>query len=211
MKVRSFPVSLILLAAPLLAQAPTPLVHSSDLGFTYAIPSDWQVVDASATLPTVQQQVTQNASSDDEKKGIACVQVALTARHGDPTSVIVVMALPFACFQQEMTDKDLPGFASGASEGLKQILDITDAVHSSYALGSHDVWIERAKGSAKANPSVHFSVETACTLLKKAAVCWMTTAADDGAMQTFEHGAVTLDQDPAAALVPPTAFDKKST
>lgn len=209
MKVRSFPVLLILLAAPLLAQAPSPLVHSSDLGFTYAIPSDWQVVDASATLPTVQQQVTQNAASDDEKKGIACVQVALTARHGDPTSVIVVMALPFSCFQQEMTDKDLPGFASGASEGLKQILDITDSVHSSYELGSHNVWIERAKGSAKANPAVHFSVETACTLLKKAAVCWMTTAADDGAMQAFEHGAVTLDQDPAPALVPPTAFDKK--
>jgi hypothetical protein len=209
MKLRSFPVLLILLAAPLLAQAPKPLVHSSDLGFTYAIPSDWQVVDASATLPTVQQQVTQNASSDDEKKGISCIQVALTARHGDPTSVIVVMALPFACFQQEMTEKDLPGFASGASEGLKQVLDITDAANASYALGSHSVWIERAKGTAKANPEVHFSVETACTLLKKAAVCWMTTAADDAALQTFEHGAVTLDQESPTALVPPTAFDKK--
>ena len=211
MKVRYFPVILILLAASLLAQAPTPLVHSSNLGFTYAIPSDWQVVDASATLPTVQQQVTQNAGSDDEKKGIACVQVALTARHGDPASVIVVMALPYACFQQEMTDKDLPGFASGASEGLKQILDITDAVTASYALGSHNVWIERAKGTAKANQEVHFSVETACTLLKKAAVCWMTTAADDGAMQTFEHGVVTLDQEAPTALVPATAFDKKGS
>ncbi|MGA2848250.1 MAG: hypothetical protein ABSE46_04575 [Terracidiphilus sp.] len=201
---------LILAAAPLLAQAPTPLVHSSDLGFTYAIPSDWQVVDASATLPTVQQQVTQNAAGDDTKKGIACVQVALTARHGDPASVIVVLALPYACFQQEMTDKDLPGFATGASEGLKQILDITDAVTASYALGSHNIWIERAKGTAKANPELHFSVETACTLLKKAAVCWMTTASDDAAMQTFEHGAVTLDQEAPAVLVPPTAFDKKA-
>jgi len=122
----------------------------------------------------------------------------------------VVMALPFACFQQEMTDKDLPGFASGASEGLKQILDITDAVTASYALGSHNVWIERAKGAAKAKPELHFSVETACTLLKKAAVCWMTTAADDAAMQTFEHGAVTLDQEAPTALVPATAFDKKA-
>jgi hypothetical protein len=209
MKVRSFPVLLILLAAPLLAQAPKPVVHSSDLGFTYAIPSDWQVVDASATLPTVQQQVTQNAGSDDEKKGIACVQVALTARHGDPASVIVVMALPFACFNQEMTEKDLPGFATGASEGLKEILDITDAATASYMLGSHSVWIERAKGTAKANPEVHFSVETACTLLKKAAVCWMTTAADDAAMQTFEHGAVSLDQEAPTELVPATAFDKK--
>jgi hypothetical protein len=210
MKVRTFPLLLIFLAAPLLAQAPTSLVHSSDLGFTYAIPSDWQVVDASATLPTVQQQVTQNAASDDTKKGIACVQVALTARHGDPTSVIVVMALPFDCFKQEMTEKDLPGFASGASEGLKQILDITDAVTASYPLGAHNVWIERAKGAPKANPELKFSVETACTLLKKAAVCWMTTAADDAAMQTFEHGSVTLDQEAPTPLVPATAFDKKT-
>jgi len=210
MKVRSYPVYLMLLAAPLLAQAPTPLVHSSNLGFTYAIPSEWQVVDASATLPNVQQQVTQNAGSNDEKKGIACVQVALTARHGDPASVIVVMALPYACFQQEMTDKDLPGFASGASEGLKEILDITDAATASYTLGSHSVWIERAKGIAKAKPELHFSVETACTLLKKAAVCWMTTAADDAALQTFEHGAVSLDQEAPTALVPPTAFAKKA-
>ena len=209
MKVWSYPVFLILVAVPLLAQAPKPLVHSSDLGFTYAIPSDWQVVDASATLPTVQQQVTQNAGSDDTKKGISCVQVALTARHGDPASVIVVLALPYACFQPEITDKDLPGFASGASEGVKQILDMTDVVTASYSLGSHSVWIERAKGTAKAKPDVHVSVETACTLLKKAAVCWMTTATDDAAMQTFEHGAVTLDQEAPTALVPATAFEKK--
>jgi hypothetical protein len=72
------------------------------------------------------------------------------------------------------------------------------------------VWIERARGSAKANPELHFSVETACTLLKKGAVCWMTTAADDAAMQTFEHGSVTLDQEAPTALVPPAAFDKKT-
>ena len=210
MKVRSFPLLLTLLAAQLLAQAPSPLVHASDLGFTYAIPSDWQVVDPSATLPSVQQQVTQNAGSDDTKKGIGCAQVVLNARHGNPTSVIVVMARPFACFQQEMTDKDLPGFGTGASEGLKQILDITDPVTASYALGSHNVWIERSKGTAKANPEVHFSVETVCTLLKKAAVCWITTASDDAALQTFEHGAVALDQDAPTALVPATAFDKKT-
>jgi hypothetical protein len=210
MKVRSFPVLFALLVAPLLAQAPAPLVHSSDLGFTYAIPSDWQVVDASATLPTVQQQVTHNAASDDTKNGIGCAQVVLDAHHGNPVSVIVVMARPFACFQPEMTAKDLPGFATGASEGLKQILDITDAVTASYTLGSHNVWIERAKGTAKGKPELHFTVETACTLLKKAAVCWMTTASDDAALRTFEDGAVSLDQDAPTALVPATAFDKKA-
>ena len=211
MKVRTAPALLILLAAPLLAQAPTPLVHSSDLGFAYAIPSEWQVVDASATLPTMQQQMTQNAASDDTKKGIGCALVVLNARHGNPASVITVTALPFECFNQEMTEKDLPGFASEASEGLKQILDITDPVDASYTLGTHPVWIERAKGTAKAKPELHFSVETACTLLKKAAVCWMTTAEDDAALQTFEHGAVTLDQEAPTELVPPTAFDKKAS
>jgi len=47
--------------------------------------------------------------------------------------------------------------------------------------------------------------------LKKAAVCWMTTAEDDAALQTFEHGAVTLDQEAPTELVPPTAFDKKAS
>jgi hypothetical protein len=136
--------------------------------------------------------------------------VVLDAHHGNPVSVIEVMARPFACFQQEMTDKYLPDFATGASEGLKQILNITDAVTASYTLGSHNVWIERAKGTAKAKPELHFSVETACTLLKKAAVCWITTAADDAGLQTFEHGAVALDQEPPTALVPATAFDKKA-
>jgi hypothetical protein len=209
MKIYSFPALLILVVAPLLAQAPASLVHSSDLGFTYTMPSDWQVIDTAATLPAVQEKTPQNAAGDDTKKGIGCAKVVLTARHGNPASVIVVMALPLACSQQEMTDKDLPGFATGASEGLKQILDITDAANASYVLGTHTVWIERAKGTAKAKPDLHFSVETACTLLKKAAVCWMTTAVDDAALQSFEHGAVTLDGDAPIALVPPTAFDKK--
>jgi hypothetical protein len=37
----------------------------------------------------------------------------------------------------------------------------------------------------------------------------MAVAADDAALKTFEHGAVTLDDEPPVALVPATAFDKK--
>jgi len=198
----------------LFAQSPTPTpatpqVHSSALGFNYSIPSDWEVVDSSATLPTVQQQVTQNATSEDEKKGIACAQVALTARHGSPPSVVVVVALPFDCFGQQMTPGDLPGFASGASEGLKKSFDITDPNHVTYSLGTHSMWIERAKGSPLGHPDMPYTVETVCTILKKGAVCWMALAANDAGLQTFEHGAVTIDGEAAPALVPAGTFSKK--
>jgi hypothetical protein len=217
MKARLSATFLVLCSVALLAQAPAPApptpataqTHTSDLGFSYTIPADWEVVDTQPTLPAVQQQVTQNATTEDEKKGIACVQIALTARHGTPPSVVVVVALPFACFGQEMTDKDLPGFASGASEGLKKTFDISDPVHGAYSLGAHSFWIERATGSVIGHPEVKYTVETVCSVLKKGAVCWMTMAADDAAMQIFEHGSVTLDGEAPAALVPAAAFDKK--
>jgi hypothetical protein len=209
MSSRSFPAVLLLLSTPLLAQAPAAQTHSSDIGFTYSIPSDWEVVDTSATLPAVKQKVESDATSEDEKKGAVCIQVALTARHGTPASVVVVVALPFACFGQEMTEKDLPGFASGASEGLKKTFDIANPVHGAYTMGSHNVWIERAKGNLKGHPEIQYTVETVCSILKKGAVCWMDMSADDAALQIFEHGSVALDGEAPAALVPATAFDKQ--
>jgi hypothetical protein len=167
------------------------------------------VIDSQASLPMVKDQATQNASSDEEKKGVECVQVVLTARHGDPASVIVEVALPLGCFGQEMSEKDLPGFASGASEGLKQTFDVGEPVFGSYALGSHNMWIERAKGTPKGHPELPYTMEISCSLLKKAAVCWMTLAADDAALATYEHGRVTLDGEAPVALVPGSAFDKK--
>jgi hypothetical protein len=221
MKARLIATFLVLCTAPLLAQAPASAsapapapapatqTHASDLGFSYSLPTDWQVIDSSASLPAVQQQVTKNAATEDEKKGIGCVQIALTARHGTPATVVVVVGLPFDCFGQQMTSKDLPGFATGASEGLKQTFDISDPVYGAYSLGTHDLWIERAKGIPKGHPESLYTVEIACSLLKKGAVCWMTMAADDEGLKTFEHGAVTLDGEAPAALVPTTAFDKK--
>lgn len=202
------------LAMPLFAQAQAPAPtasqsHSSDLGFSYELPKEWDVVDSQATLPTVKDQASQNATSDAEKKGVECVQVVLTARHGNPASVIVEVALPFECFGQEMTEKDLPGFASGASEGLKQTFDVGEPQLGSYSLGSHKMWIERAKGTPKANPEISYTVEIACGLVHKAAVCWMTMAADPAALDIYEHGAITLDGEKPVALVPPSAFQNK--
>lgn len=191
------------------SQAPALQAHPSDLGFTYSLPSEWEVVATPSSLADMKQQQTQSATSEDEKKGVACVQLALTARHGDPVSVVVVMELPFDCFGQTMGDKDLPGFAQGASEGIKQSFDVTDPVYGSYTVGSHSMWAERAKGTPKGHPELPYTMEIACSLLKKGAVCWMAMAADDSALKTFESGPVALEGETPAALVPPTAFEKK--
>ena len=117
-----------LCTASLPAQAPsrTSETHTSPLGFSYSLPNDWDVVDTQPTLPEMKRQQSQNASTDQEKKGIQCVQVALTARHGTPASVVVVVALPFDCFGQQMTEKDLPGFVQGASQGIKRSFVVSD-------------------------------------------------------------------------------------
>lgn len=211
MNARLFTAFLVLCGAPLLAQTPSPssYSHLSDLGFAYSIPADWEVVDTKASLPDVKQKQAQTATSDEEKKGIECVQVALTARHGTPASVIVVVQLPYACFGQPMTEKDLPGFAQGASEGLKKTFNMTNPVYGAYTLGTHSLWIDRAKGTIKDHPEAAYTIETVCSLLKNGAVCWMAMAADNAGLETFEHGNVTLDGEAPAALVPSTAFDKQ--
>ncbi len=213
MKVRVLATLFVFCCAALRAQAPAAApssqTHSSAIGFTYALPSDWEVVDTAPSLPVVRQEVTKTATSEAEKKGIACVQVALTARQGSPSSVVVVVALPFDCFGETMTEKDLPGFASGASEGLKNTFNISDPVYGSYSLGTHSLWIERAAGAVKDHPEMNYTVETVCSVLKKGAVCWMAMAADDAHLRVFEQGLVTLDSEAPAALVPADAFQKK--
>lgn len=200
--------------APLVAQAHAPVTaaprtYTNNLGFTYTFPADWDVVDMSSTLPEARQQAQQSATTEAEKQGAACIQIALSARHGSPTSTVVALALPFACLGSVMTDKNIPGMAAGAVEGIQQNLDIAEPVYGSYALGSHTVWIERVKGTLKANPQAQYTIETVCSLVKKGAVCWMAMASDDAALATFEHGVVTLDHEAPAALVPATAFDTK--
>jgi hypothetical protein len=218
------PLTFLLLASfPLLAQAPAPgpgdsITHTSAIGFSYTLPADWQVVDfpAPPTLSGIKKQAQQNATNKDEKKGmedekkdVSCVQVAFTARHGDPASVIVVVQLPFDCLGQTATEKDLPGFAQGASAQLKQQFDFTEAKQGSYSLGSHSMWIERSKGALRGHRETPCTTEITCTVLKKGAVCWMDIATDTASLHSFEQGQVVLEGDSPTALVPATAFDKK--
>ena len=199
---------LVLARAVLSAQAPAQAsyIYSDPVGFSYAVPADWEVVDARASLPQLKEKASQAAAGETEKKGVACVQVGLTARHGDPASVIVVETLPFDCFGQQLTQDDLPEFGTGAFEGLKQNFDLVNPEQSAYALGSHHLWIERAQGAPKGQPGKRYTVELACGLLTKAAVCWMAMASDAAALAVFEQSAVTLDSDPPTALVPATVF-----
>jgi hypothetical protein len=189
------------------APVPTipPQVENTDVGFSYSLPSDWVFV----PLPPPPKVTVPYPQLVAPKKGDACIEVAFTAKHGTPASVVVVLALPFACYGQALTATDLPGFGDGAAEGLKQAFDVTGPLEGNYTLGSHTVWIERAKGTPKGHPENPFTFEIACTLLDKGAACWMTMAADDASLQAFEQSPVVLDGDSEAALVPASAFPPK--
>jgi len=179
---------------------------SEELGFSFTLPGDWQVMDTSAAA---KEQARQSAATEEDKKGLACVQVGLTARHGIPPSVMTEAALPFDCYGQQMTQAELPGFAASASASLEQNFDLGQPEYGSYMVGAHSFWIERVKGSVKGQAAMQYTIEIACSVTRKAAVCWMTMAADAAALSTFEHAPVSLDGETPAALVPANAFEKK--
>jgi hypothetical protein len=207
---------LFLCASPLSAQAPASApvvvpaqVHTNDIGFSYNLPSDWEVVDIQSSVPAIKDKVEKEATSEGEKIGASCSQVALTARHGTPSSVVVVIVVPYSCLGQEFTAKDLPDFGAGVSEGLKSTFVISNSVYGDYSLGSHRLWIERASGKLRDNPDAAYTVETVCSLLKKGAVCWMVMALDSSSLHTIEQGALSLEGEAAPGLVPVNAFDKR--
>jgi hypothetical protein len=185
----------------------SPQDSSVTVGFSYVLPPDWTVVGIKPS-PSTQTAQQQSLNTQGTTKGTACIRVPMTARRGNPSSVIVVVELPFDCYGQPMTEQDLAGFGRGAADGLKQEFDLIDPVFGLYSLGSHRLWIERAKGSPKGHPETQYTMEIACSLLKKGAACWMTMAADEASLRSFENGSVTLEGDPATPLVPADAFDK---
>lgn len=200
-----------LFCAPLFAQATAPAAntthtYSNPLGFSYDLPSDWQVVDSQPALPEVKEKTTLSGTGQTKKEGVACTQLSLTARHGDPVSVIDQVVLPFGCAGRPLTQDDLPGLGAGAAEGIKQNFDIGEPQVVSYTLGAHRLWAERAQGNPKSQPDKHYTIEISCVLLSKAAACWLTMAADPASLAVFENSAVTLESDPPAPLVPAGTF-----
>ncbi len=185
------------------AAAPAQLaqVENGDVGFSYGLTSDWEIV----ALPTAHA-VSVPYPELMAKKGDACVEVVFTAKRGTPASVVVVIALPFACYGQSLKASDLANFGAGAAEGLKQTFEVTNVVQGNYTLGSHAIWIERAKGTPKGHAGEPFIFETACTVLTKGAVCWVTMAADRDSLHAFQRAPVTLDGEISPELVPPHSF-----
>lgn len=188
-------------------------VENIDIGFSFSLPGEWQVVAEVPALPVQQQKAeqkapTQKAPTAEVRQGIACIDIPLTAQRGSPASVIVIVALPFECFGQTMKYDDLPGFGEGATEGLKQTLSIMEPIRASYSLAGHRIWIQRAKATPKGKTAPVYTVEIACTVLEKGAVCWLAQAADAAGLEAFEHATVTLDGVKAEALVPKDVFVK---
>jgi hypothetical protein len=212
MKASFFVVLLILFGTRGMAQAPSTTAatqtYSSDIGFSYSLPADWEVVDMSAALKAEQERTKAAEGSDQEKRGVGCMQIAMTAHHGTPASMIMAMALPTSCIGSEMSEKDLPGFGMGASQGIQQQFDLGEPVVATYSLGSHSAWIARFAATLKDSSHRPYTVETVCALLKKGSVCWMVLAADDDALATFEHGFATLDGETPVPLVPADVFVK---
>jgi hypothetical protein len=173
-------------------------VQRVDIGFSSSLPADWQIVAA----PPASKAVLPYPAAVAPKKGDACIDVAMTARHSGSASVVVVLALPFDCYGQTLAASDLRNFGLGAAEGLKRSFVIMSQAQRDYSLGSHPVWIERADGTPKGRPENPYTFEIACTVLEKGAACWMTMAADAASLNDFEHEAVTLDGDRLHALVP---------
>src|SRR5580658_6140173 len=178
-----------------------PEVKDTNIGFSYSLPAGWETEASAPAKPDVPYPTVEAP-----KKGNACAQAELTARHGTPFSVVVVVALPFDCYGQSLTNENMADFTAGASEGLKQTFEVTNTVMNNYALGSHTVWVERASGTVKGQPESKYTLEVACTLMVKGAACWMTMAADATDLQAFEQEPVTLEGDTFDAIVPSNAI-----
>lgn len=180
--------------------AQAPQASSKSIGFSYNLPEDWEVVKAAPAPPS--------NLPPEVRKGAACTEIPLTARHGDPISSIVVVALPFDCFGETMSEKDLPEFGAGVLAGLKQTFDFANPLTASYKLAGHAMWINRMKATPRGKTAPVFTIEIACTLLTKGAVCWLAQAADMESLRVFEHSPVTLENVAAGRLVPKDVFVK---
>lgn len=189
--------------------APEATVYKSDMGFSYAYPTVWELVDTKPMLPAAQLNAQDKATSDPEKRGAACAQVGFLVRHGAPASVIMSLALPSDCFGQHFAQSDLPSVGEGMSQGLKKNFNIVDSTYSAYKLGAHNVWVERAKGTPQNQPQPVYTIETACTIVEKGMVCLLTLAADADALSTFETGRIAFEGDDPLPLVPTGTFEAK--
>lgn len=192
------------------AKPAVPVTFTSDAGFSYTYPSDWELVDAKPMLPVAKMHAQDKASSDVERQAAGCTQISLLLRHGIPRSSIVVVVLPYSCVDFSLKQSDLVSVAGGMAQGLSKGFTLAEPVYAAYKLGTVEFAAERAKGLPKAHPEASMTLETTCGMLKSAMVCWMGFAQDEAAIRTFESGATSIDNGPARPLVPAGTFEQKT-
>ena len=198
---------------PVDGTTPKPLIStfSSDMGYSYTYPSGWEVVDMKPAMPVIRQKVEESATSAEEKKGAECAQIDLMLRNRSPLSMIEIMSMKNNCFDMKLNSDNLAAFGLSVDEGLKKSLDVSNPVYSAYKLGSHRMWIEKATASIRNSTLNNSILEVSCTILHKGFICLVTFAHDSDALNIFESGKVTLDEDAPIALVPEGVFDPKKT
>ena len=182
------------------------VAYQSDLDFSYTYTSDWDVVDTKPMMPALHMQTEDKAGSDPEKRAAGCVQIGLLLRRGDPASVVMAISLPWECLGKTYLNSDLPAFGGGVAKGLTRGFDVKDPVYGSYKLGTHYFWIERMEGTSKQHPEFHRTIEAACTLLKKGAVCMTGLLSNDADSAIFEQSRIALEGEAATQLIPANAF-----
>lgn len=207
MKGRLLFCTLLWAALPAVAQTPALTPHVTPIGFTINLDADWTEIDMSAQMAAARQQVAQAAISEVEKRGITCLEMPLTARHGNPPSMLTVVDLPWSCMGIQATEKDLPGFGMGALQNLRQQFEMEEPATSTFALGHHAGWTARAKATPRGT-QLGYTIEVACTLVEKGSVCAMIVAADATTLSHFEQLPVVLDGTSFPALVPAGTYGK---
>jgi hypothetical protein len=185
------------------------VTFTSDAGFSYSYPADWDVVDSKPMLPAIQMQAKDKADGELERQGVDCTQVGLLLKHKSLQSSIIVLVLPYSCVGSAIKQTDLAAVASGIAEGIKKNYDLENPAYAAYKLGKFGFSAERSQATSKAHPELTFTLETTCGLLSKDMVCWMAFARDDAAISVLEAGKTSLEGAPALPLVPTATFAGK--
>ena len=187
------------------------LTYTSEMGFSFTYPSDWEVMNMQTTLPEIRKKIEDESTSKEEKQGAECVQISMLIRHGSPASVIEAIVLPSDCVGTQYKDSDIANIGQGMAQGINSSINAQNPVFGSYKIGTHHIWILREQGTFKSRPEVNMTVEVLCGVLKKGVVCWAGFITNDDALKIFENSIVTLDGESPARIVSPDAFTNSST
>jgi len=140
-------------------------------------------MDTPPTLPAMLQQAARDYGNEAAKMA-ACLQLPLTANTATRPPPCGGGAV-VDCVGHPYTAADIPSLASNVTDGLKKNVEVASPVNSTYTLGTHSMWIQRASGTLVGHPEIKVTMETVCSVLKKGVACWMVIAADDASLQTL--------------------------